>query len=84
MAASLPALEVILQHWLQTEYPFGPSAAAFKSEAQTVFALKKTCRRLSCHDSREWELGEDGVLFSYVEALEEARYADLETIRSFR
>ena len=76
--AALQALDVVVQRWLQTEYPFGPSAVAFKTEARTLFALKKTCKRLNAHDSTEWELGEDGVCFCYAEALEEAKFDDPE------
>ena len=82
-SSALPALDIVLQEWLQTKYPLGPSAAAFKSEAKTVFALKKTCRRLSQRDSSEWEMGDGGVCFSYFEALEEAKYADPESFRCF-
>ena len=82
--ASPQALDVVVQQWLQTEHPFGPSADAFKTEAKTAFALKKTCKRLIVHDSLQWELGEGGVLFSYYEALEEAKYADPETLKCFR
>ena len=82
--ALMQALDVVVQQWLQTECPFGPSANAFKTEAKTVFALKKTCERLIVHDSLQWELGEGGVLFSYYEALEEAKYADPETLKCFR
>ena len=82
--AALQALDVVVQRWLQTEYPFGPSAVAFKTEARTFFALKKTYRRLNAHDSLEWEMQDGGVLFSFYEALEEARYADPETLQRFR
>ena len=72
---SLPALYIVLRHWLQSEYPLGPSAAAFKLEAKTVLALKQTCRRLNAHDSWDWEVRDGGVRFRYFEALEEARYS---------
>ena len=38
--------------------------------------MKKTCELLNAHDSFQWELGEGGVLFSYYEALEEAKIAN--------
>ena len=76
---SLQALCGVVQQRLQTEYPFGPSAAAFKTEAKTFFALKKTCKRLNAHDSTEWEMGDGGVCFSYAEALQECRVIDCES-----
>ena len=81
--ACLQALDVVVQQWLQTEYPFGPSANAFKTEAKTVFALKKTCKRLNAHDSLEWEMGDCGVCFSYAEALEEVKFTNPEGVRGF-
>ena len=82
--ASLRDLDIVVQQWLQTECPFGPSADAFKTEAKTVFALKKTCRRLNANDPLEWDMQDGGVFFSYYEALEEAKYADPETLKCFR
>ena len=79
---ALPALDIVLLQWFQTEYNWGPSAADFRCEAKTVFALKKTCRRLHAHDSLEWELGECGVCFSFAEAVEEARIGNPEAIPS--
>ena len=84
MASSkaLSALDIVLQQWFQTEYNFGPSAAEFRYEAKTVFALKKTCSCLNAHDSLEWELGSCGVCFSFAEAVEEARIVNPQAIPS--
>ena len=74
------ALSVVLQHFLQVDYPFGPSAAALLTEAKTVLALKATCKRLSAHDASGWLWGRDsgeGIRFCVAEAREEARFENL-------
>ena len=55
---SLQALGAVLQQCLQTEYPLPRLGATdFCCEAQTVLALKQTCRRLNAYDSSGWEMG---------------------------
>ena len=68
------ALSVVLQQFLQTEYPLGPSASALLTEAKTVLALKGSCKRLSEHDTSGWLWGSEGIRFCVAEAREEAKF----------
>lgn len=74
----MDALSTVLQHFLQTEYPLGPSAAELLTEARAVLALKASCKRLQEQDAARWLWDKEGIRFSIAEAREEARFADPE------
>ena len=74
------ALAVVLQNYLGTNYPLGPSAAELIVEAKTVLAFRGTCKRLSEYDTTKWawgdmEMGTEGMRFYIAEAREEAKFS---------
>ena len=77
------ALSVVLQQFLRTEYPLGPSASDLITEAKTTLALKASCKRLSEHDAAKRLWGEEGIRFCIAEAREEARFNDPEALLAY-
>ena len=80
---ALSALSAVLQQFLRTEYPLGPSASDLVTEAKTTLALKASCKRLSEHDASQWLWGGpggEGIRFCIAEAREEARFNDPEAM----
>ena len=76
----MAALAVVLQEWLRTDYPLGPSAAELIVEAKTVLALRGACKRFSEYDATKWAWGDEGegMRFYIAEAREEAKFSGLD------